>query len=447
MLESPKELNGLLVQLEDQSRQTPDDVKLMLRLARLYLRNGSFSEAEQTFERLLKLDNNNAQVMVELAHCLIRKGAHEDAHYYLERSLEIKPGMFSAFIAIAKIHEMAGNVEKHVAFMMLAANAAPEKYEVRLGLADLLRRYGDINGSISQYMQILEQNPDLEAVLFPLATILMKQNQLPAAIEYLRRIVQNNPGAFDAHFNLGSCLLRLKKSTMAISHFKMAMRKPELQQRSLYLMAQCHLRRKDFDQAIVTLEKLVEANEDNIVYRRCLAETYEAAGEYDLAREVYRQLSQRAPERPEFMTQLALLMIRLKDLVRAEKTLKELFGNHPGHVEGHRILGDLYVARGSYKEAIEEYRRTLMVNENHAEAFVGLAGVYRHLANDPEEHQALQRVVELGKEKPEYLLRLGQLERQLQIPTSLDRFRRVSEVAPDSNCAKEAEYYLRYKAA
>jgi len=124
-----------------------------------------------------------------------------------------------------------------------------------------------------------------------------------------------------------------------------------------------------------------------------------------------------------------------------------LFKKFPGHLDGHRILGDLYARRGQFRQAIEEYQRTLMLNENCAEVFVGLASVYAALNEPVEEQKALQRVVELGKETPETLLRLGQLERQLKMPASLDRFRRITELAPESNIAREAEYYIRHRAA
>jgi tetratricopeptide (TPR) repeat protein len=212
-------------------------------------------------------------------------------------------------------------------------------------------------------------------------------------------------------------------------------------------MAQCYLQQQDYDQAIVTLEKLTALDERNTGYQKCLAEAYEMAGEHDLARDVYRLLTQIAPEKTEFMTRLALVQIRLKEDDRAQKTLETLFRVNPGHVEGHRILGDLYAGRGQYKEAIEEYRRTLMINENCVDCYAGLALVYRRLENHAEEQAALKKTVELGRETAENLLRLGQLERKLKLPTSIDRFRRVTEVAPETSCAREAEYYLRHKAA
>ncbi len=447
MLESPKELNGLLDQLEQQSRQNPEDVELMLRLARLYVRNGDYGPAATIFQKILKADNDNVAAIVELAGCLIKTSAFIDAQFYLDRALELKPGFAAAFITYAKLYEATGEVGRQISFMMLAANAAPEKVEIRLALAEQLRRYGDINGAVTQYRQILEVHPELETANFSLGTLLMKKEDLNGAMQCFRQIIAGNPGAFDAHFNLAGCLFRQRKYAMAINHFRMACRKTDLQHRALYLTAQCHFKMQDFDHAIVTMEKLVELDERNTSYWKCLAEIYEAAEEFDMAVETYRRLTILAAERPEFLVKMAEMYLRLEDYARGEKALETLFRQFPGHLDGHRLLGDLYCARGHFKAAIEEYQRTLMLNDRCAEAYAGLAGVYRKMDNAPEEQKALQRAIELGRESPKILLRLGELERKLKLPASLDRFRRITELAPDSNYAREAEYYIRHKAA
>ncbi|MDN5279975.1 MAG: hypothetical protein PWR01_3940 [Clostridiales bacterium] len=447
MLEAPRNMLGLLVQLEDKARENPDDIQLMLRLARLYLKNGAGDDSVRIYQQILKTEPENASALVELANCHIRQRQFEEASFLLERAQEIKPGLYSIFLTFAKLHEAQGNVENQVSFMMRAANAAPEKTEIRLALAEMLKRYGDFSGATGQYRILLEQKPDLEAALFALGTMMMKRNELNEAMKCFRKILDKNPGAFDAHFNLANCLFRQRKFKMAINHFRIAGRKQNLVERSLYLSAQSFFQLKDFDRAIVAMEKLVLLDENNISYQKSLAEIYFAAGELDLSRDVYRQLAKIAPERPEFQIKFAEMLVLLEDYSRAEKALDTLFRIHPGHLDGHRILGEIYQRKGLYKAAVEEFKRTLMLNENHTQAYLGMAKVYAETGELQKEHDCLQRAVELGVENPELLLKLGQIENRLKLPASLDRFRRVTELAPDSDCALEAEYYLKHQAA
>lgn len=447
MLESPRDLSGLFDQLKQQSIQNPDDLELLQRLARLYLKNGNFKEAQSVYERLLKADRENAQIRVEVAHCFIRQKMFDDAWFHLEKALALKPGLFSAFVALARICEIKGEVARQVEYLMLAANSVPEKFEVRLSLAELLRRHGDFSGAAAQYRIILERFPDLEAALFALATLQIRQNNLTEAVGLLLRIIGNNPGAFDAHFNLGSCFYRQKKYSKAISHLRIARRKADLNIRSLFMMAQCYLKLEQYDNAIVNMEKLIEIDENNLLWHKTLAETYEIAGETDLCVEAWQRAVGIDPENPDSLINLASALVKLKDYSRAEKILESLFRVFPGHADGHRVLAGLFVGSERYKEAIEEYRRVLMINEDSIDAYLGLAGVFNKLKDAQAEHENLKHAVDLGHESPETLLRLGQLERALRLPESFDRFRKVAEIAPLSNFAREAEYYIRHKAA
>ncbi|GAB4269069.1 MAG: hypothetical protein Kow0029_04880 [Candidatus Rifleibacteriota bacterium] len=447
MLEGPKNIIGLLVQLEEKSRENPDDVGLMQRLARLYFKNGAIEDSARIYEKILKIQPENVPVLVELANCRIRQKEYEEATFLLERAQEIKPGFYVTFLTFARMYEAQKITDRQISFLMLAANAAPEKTEIRLALAEQLKKHGDLNGAIEQYRNIVRDHPRLEAALFGLGTLLMKKNDLAEAMQSFRTILRINPGAFDAHFNLANCLFRQKKFKMAIDHFRISCRRKDLMERSLYLMAQCHFKLKDYDRAIVAMEKLVSVDEENISYQKCLAEIYEESGEYDLARDIYKFLSRIAPERPEFMVKHAEMHIAMKDFASAEKALDMLFRTHPGHLEGHKLLGEIYLAKGHYKAAVEEFKRTLMINENYADAYLCLAKVYAEIGDIQNECDALKKAVELGVENPALLLKLGQIENKLKLPTSLDRFKRVTELDPASDCALEAEYYLKHQAA
>lgn len=447
MLNSPLILSGLLSQLKQQTLQTPADLKLLLRLARLYMKNNNYCEAERVYKKCIKTFPDNAEINVEYAICLIKDSKYDDAEIELERALVIKPGMVQAFLTSASLYEKLGNTNKQISFMMLAANAAPDNYDIRLSLAEQLRKYGDFTGALNQYNQILAVNPNQETACFSKGLIFMKQDKLNEANECFIRIINNNPSAFDAHFNLASCYYRQKKFAAAINHFRISSRNKELANRSLYLMAQCFAKRNDFDQAIVAMEKLITLDDNNICYRKALGEFYDLAGEYDMSEEVYSDLTKLAPTRSEFWLKLAFSQIKNKNFEKAEKTLNTVFRVQPGHLEGHRVLAELYLAKRLYKEAIEEYQRILMLNDNNGDAYLSLAKIYREIDRETDEMEALNKAVCSGKETAEVLLRLGELERKFNLPTSLERFKRIKDLSPDSDFAKEADYYIRHSAA
>lgn len=447
MLESPKSIAELTGLFQKQSLNDANDSDLSYRLAKLYLRNGEFEEAKSILKKLLKESGDNVKIMVDCANCYIKTNDTEEANFLLERVLELKPGYVPAFIALASLNEQNNNISKQIHFLMLAANAAPDKYEIRLAVAEQLRKHGDLNGAETQYKLLLEAFPELETAAFSLGLLLLKKNSITEAATYFKKILNNNPGAFDAHFNLANCFFRQKKYAAAINHFRFAMRKADLTERAMYLSAQCFFKLKDFDRAVVTMEKLCETDENNVPYKKCLAEFYEVIEEFDMAAEIYSRLLTLAPQRAEFYLKLASCLIKLSEYNKAEKTLSSMFRQHPGNLEGHKILGELFCHKKSFKNAVEEYQRILMFNDKYPGIYINLASVYRETNNKTEEQKALKHAVDLGEETPETLLRLGQLELELGIVTSADRFKRITEIAPESKFAREAEYYIKHIAA
>ena len=445
MLEYSKSITELN-RLFRKSPEASNDAELSCHLAKLHLRNGDKSKAEEILKKLLKESPNSVQVMVECASCYAAAGALDDAQFLLERALEVKSGYVPAYIAMAGVYESRGDLQKQISFLMLAANAAPEKYEVRIAIAEKLKGYGDINGAIEQYNKILEEKPGLEIALFSIGSLLMKQDKISEAIEYFKKILNNNPSAFDAHFNLANCYFRQKKYAIALNHFNFAMRKQELVQRSLYLTSQCCFKLGDTDRAVVTMEKLCELDDKCVPYKKCLAEFYEIIEEFDMAVDVYRELTALVPERSEFSLKLAKCLLITDNTGEAEQILREMFTKHPKDLEGHKLLGELLAGKKQYKDAVGEYQFVLMNDKKYPGIYRDLANVYRETENFTEEQKVLEYALSIGDEQPDMLLRLGEIERKLNLPVSVERFIRVTEIAPDTKYAKEAEYYLKYAA-
>ena len=441
-IKSIKELSGLF----KKSSEAENDAELSCRLAKVYMHNGDMNKAEEILKRLVKDDPKNVQLLVECASCYASANNVDEAEFLLEKALDLKTGYVPAYLAMAGVYEIKGDAPKQISFLLLAANAAPDKYEIRLTIADQLKKYGDYDGAVEQYKLILKDKPNLEIPIFSLGSIYLRQNRISEAADCFKKILNNNPSAFDAHFNLANCYFRSQKYALATNHFNFAMRKPELVQRSMYLTAQCWFKMGDTDKAVVIMEKLCDIDSYSVPYKKCLAEFYENIEEYDMAVDAYESLCALAPERADFFLKLARNQMKLGDIKSAEKTLRGMFLGHPGNLEGHKLLGELLAAKKQYKDAIEEYQKVLMFNDKYPGIYRNIANVYHETENYLEEQKALQHAVAIGEEDPELLLRLGELERKMNLPRSIERFIRITEIAPDSSYAKEAAYYLKYAA-
>ncbi len=444
MVEGPRNLHELLSRLEEKSQQTPSDLNLLRKLGRLHLRNGAVAAAVRVFQRILAQVPDDLATSVDLALGQARLGQIEEARFLLERALEVDPHSAPVLVALSQVCELANDTEGQVTFLMRAANAAPHRPEIRLTLGEILRRHADFAGAIRQYEAALATHPHLETARFALASLLIRQNRLNEAMEHLRAIVRQNPSAHDAHYNLGHCLFRQKKWELATASFVAAQKGMKDHPQLHYQLALCWFHLKDWDRAIVHMERFAALLPDSFEAKLALGDLYQQTGELDLAREVFASLVDTFPQRPEPFIRLAGICRDLQRFDEAGQVLRRLFHHHPGHIEGHRLQADLHFARGQWKAALDEYRNTLLMNENYLPGRRGVAAVFRQTGQAAEEFAALQKVAALAPDDVDVLLRLGELEKTLGLPGSLDRFRKITQLAPGSLQAKEASYYLRH---
>ncbi|MFZ2960366.1 MAG: tetratricopeptide repeat protein [Candidatus Ozemobacteraceae bacterium] len=467
MLDGPRTFPVLLRDLEERCEACPNDLSLLLKLGRLHARNGSWAEAARVYRRLLSADPQSVIGLIEMGVSLSRLGRTDEARFHLERAQEVSPNSPAVFMAFAAWHEACGDVEGHVTFLQRAAAADSAsasvsaaatgsasaagtpasgvcRPEIRLKLADVLRRHGDFAGAIVQYRKILESHAHLETARFGLATLLIKRDELNEAIAHLNFIVTQNPSAHDAHLNLALCLFRQKKYQLAIPSFLWALKGLKNHPQGQFLLARCYEKLGDIDHALVILEKLFDERPDSIEIGCALGDLFERAGEPDSARDVFARLAGRHQDRPDLAIRNARFLMQGKRYQAAADILAALFVRHPGHLDGHRLLADNFAAWGKIKEALDEYKKTLLVNESYCPGWLGAAAMYRQMDDPREEYRCLQKALVLESEDVEILFRLGELERRLKLPTSLERFRRVVQLSPDSGCGSEAAYYLRH---
>ena len=444
MLQGPRDLPEVLKEFEEKALACTDNLALLFKLGRLYLRNGNPEDARRAYQKILSQDPENVAARVEAALCEAHLHQYDEAIFHLEEALARQPQSSGVLIAFSRVYEQKGDVENHLAFLRRAANSAAKHPEIRLQLAEKLRRYGDFSGAIREYRTLLELNPDLETARFGLATLLMKQEQFWEAIEHLQTLLQHHPSAHDAQFNLGQCYFRLKRYELAATVLVAAQRGLRNNPILRFLLAQTWAQLGDFDRSLVLLEKLVEENEDNQGYQKALGEAFIRAGEFDSARAIFEILARANPEKPDYTIRWAQVLHQQKHFPEVLPILQSLFARHPGHIEGHRIFGETLLAMGRLKEAREEFAKTLMVSESYLPGLQGMVNVSRAMIDPEAEYKALQKLLIFDPGNVSVVFRLGQLERQLKLPTSLDRFRKVTEMSPLSDMGRESAYYLRH---
>ncbi len=299
---------------------------------------GNFEEAIALYKKVLKEDRNNHTAAYEIARIYVLQDDLTKAQEYIKRALEERPDnpWYNKFIA--HIHEESGS---------FAAAA-------------------------SVYQKLIERQPDEKDYYFKRAYYLVKADRIAKAIEVYDQLEARN--------GVSEKVIRRKHN--------------------LYLGM------GENQQAAKELQRLVEAYPTNTDYLELLAGFYERVNAPNKAREVYQRIlridpdngkaqlalagsSQKHADNAKYLQSLRAvfekpnvgidpkiqrLMPIVNEVVESEDTalarqaleLTEILQDqHPTEAKSYAVTADLLYYSGQPEAALEEYRKTLELDDTN----------------------------------------------------------------------------------
>jgi len=110
----PVDASNKLAQLEQMSRNDPQNVELTTQLGNAYYDAGQYQKATEAYEQSLKLRPQNAGVETDLATCYHFLGQHDKALQTLDKVLKYNPGfpqaLFNKGIVLQATNDAQGAI-------------------------------------------------------------------------------------------------------------------------------------------------------------------------------------------------------------------------------------------------------------------------------------------------------------------------------------------------
>ena len=241
----------------------PSDMKVRIRLAELYAREGHQDKAAAEY--------------VAIADELVKKGHLAEALQLLEKGLRIGPRSPKLLSEIARIHLVQKDFAKALEHLQEARRGAPADRDVALRLAEarlgarqpqearavleelLARDPGDQDARLQLGRVFLAEGRYDEAFdqLLPAVDKLVERRQIDRAAALLQYIVQRNP----SHIRSLGKLVELYRQS----------KNDQLVAQTYSLMAEAYLAESQFDQAASILDMLVQLEPTNEQHQTKLA--------------------------------------------------------------------------------------------------------------------------------------------------------------------------------
>jgi len=339
-----------------------------------YFKAGNYDKAKLSYLNVLRLDPQNALAFERIGAMWQEDLALLRAAAFLARASELDPTNVQNRTRLARCYAAIGRSADGAKEALKVLEQVPDNGDALIALTEAARNKEDIEAAEER----LEKFPKKDDVSFYLASanLLFKKGDPAAAGNILRQALAADPKSSQAHLAMGDLCLFQKDQKQAGEEFK-----------------------KAADLAPVrSIERLKYAAFKS------------ATGDAEEVRRIATEMTKQAPDYPPGWTLRAELAFKDKKYDEALSLLENVFSRDPEYVDGRRLQGNVLLAKGDTKKAVEVLERLDQTYPDSPLIKYDLARAYVQTNNMNQAAVALDQAVSINPNYNDAVLLLGQID-------------------------------------
>jgi len=369
------EISSAREHLEKYINGHEEDINAIFELGTIYFQDNNLDSGLKCFEKVILNDPEKSEAYYYLAQIYNTKGLNEDSIRLLNKAIEINPNFAEANFELGKIYKERGELRKS----MLSLERS---IQLRLNNIEYLSELGDV---------YLELGREREAE------------------EIFHKLIYLDSSCFEAFYKLGTIEMGKENYSGAIDYFRKASDIKEKDPELLYSLGVVFWKSKEFDKAVAALQKFKEHfPEQKNRASKLLADIYYSR---DMITETVNEIKKAMEEDPdpELRIKLAKCFVRIGKLFEAEPLLMDAIALLPENQEALEILGNIYMKREKFEDAIRYFEKILRKRENDSRLMKKLAICYEGLEENEKARLIYQRLSEANPGDYNINLSLGKI--------------------------------------
>ncbi len=358
---------------------------------------GLYDEAIDAFQRVLRLDPENAEAHCELGAAYRLKEKTDEAVAAYLRALELLASSQThgvAHVCLARIYHSQGRFADAENHGQHATVMLPKSAEAFFRLADTYLQRGKLDLARQAYQQALILDANLAPVYQGLGKVAFLQHRLEEAVQYYQKALTLAPYHAETHYNLALVHRRLgQRSVGEVSN-------PDALQ---------HI--AEAKSLMASFQQVKTYNEQTNRYRRHLLEE---------------------PTALEPRLKLAAAHFEIgnhQEAIRAYQTATAL---HPDVPALYHNLGGIYMQTGQFPEAVKAFQRLIQLDDTDAEAYLNLGWLHARLRKFADAQTYLQTAIQKDRTlTPAYYGLAEVYVQQHQFGEAIAVYRQLTEANPN----------------
>lgn len=183
--------------------------------------------------------------------------------------------------------------------------------------------------------------------------------------------------------------------------------------------------------SLVELQQTLNRNPNDALAAKTLALRLAREGDFGMGEPALINAVTLNPNDPEVATALGDLWVAKGRYPDAFQLLKSVTTRFPHYLLGRSELGGLYMKKGSYLHASDEYEAVVAENKNDDGAWYSLAVCYLQMQQSAKAQNAIDAALRVKPESPQYLALKGSVDVAVgNVGAGIEATRRAAQLAP-----------------
>lgn len=227
----------------------------------------------------------------------------------------------------------AGDLDKAKIEFKNALQIQKNNNDALYGLVLIFEKEADWQKVFNLCIQIVEQDPKYFNAHLKLGELYLASDQLDKAIDTVKKLELLKENNADVLALKASILLKLGDVNGALADAKRALQIDPKNSQATVVLASERTAAKDYEMALVHLDKGIASDPDNIALYMIKIATLESAQRIADAEGVYLSLIKRFPDQVVYRQQLAVFYVKNQQGEKGEKLLKQIVDRDPASLQ------------------------------------------------------------------------------------------------------------------
>jgi tetratricopeptide (TPR) repeat protein len=410
LLSQKKEYRRAIERYQWLLQKDPDNLPIRLSLASNYYQINEMEKALIEWRQILIRDPQHVEARTHLAEVLGATRRLDESIILLEGLVKQFPKQTSLKKKLVQNLISAKRNNEALPYLQDLNRQDPGDSEIQLWLAQVLSAGKQYDQSLTYLDAYLQKKPDQSSALLEKARALFFTGNYSQALEIYEKLRKTEPNDVELQREIAEAYFTFGKNKEAMAEYENLAKQFPNEYQLHEKIGELYLQNKNYSQAIPPFQKVLSLEPENTYAQLNLARSYNFSGEKEKALPLYHSFLSKRNDR-KIQVELADLLFDLQKFPEAFSIFRQILIEQPGLWEVRFKLATGLYRQKEFELAARQLETLIQTRPDHPGIWI-LAGYNALDQGDyPQAQKAFQKVLTLGEDQGNTLLRLGEISR------------------------------------